>query len=138
MKQNIKLCNANQVVMVENCKKKITLHVQHTFCTFLCCCFPRQQRETSRNFLVTHYFYGGNVVCAPVHFFLLLLIFALMASGISHFLTAAIKFSCYSSNEIGLLCFFISYFSAFYVIHANVDLKIKSKERISFVVVFYL
>ena len=71
-------------------------------------------------------------------FFLLLLIFALMASGISHFLTAAIKFSCYFSNEIGLLCFFISCFSAFSVIHANVDLKIKLKERISFVVVFYL
>ena len=34
--------------------KKATLHVQHTFfCTFLCRCFPRLPRETSRNFLVT-------------------------------------------------------------------------------------
>ena len=32
---------------------KATLHVQHTFCTFLCRCFARLQRETSRNFLVT-------------------------------------------------------------------------------------
>ena len=31
-----------------------------------------------------------------------------VAASISHFLTAPIKFSCYSSNEIGLLCFFIS------------------------------
>ena len=42
-------------------------------------------------------------------------------------------------NEIGLQCFFISGSSSFSVIHANVDFKIKSKERIGFVVgVFYL
>ena len=72
--------------------------------------------------------------------FSLPLIFTLMAAHISHFLTAAVKFSCSSSNEIGLLCFFfISRSSSFSVIHANVDLKIKSKERIGFViVVFYL
>ena len=48
----------------ENCEKttigliskKATLHVQHTFfCTFLCRCFSRLQRETSRNFLVTRF-----------------------------------------------------------------------------------
>ena len=38
-------------------------------------------------------------------FFSLPLIFTLVPASISHFLTAAIKFSCYSSNEIGLLCF---------------------------------
>ena len=71
--------------------------------------------------------------------FSLPLIFTLVAASISHFLTAAIKFSCYSSNEIGLLCFFISGSSSFFVIHANKDIKIKSKERIGFVdVVFYL
>ena len=32
--------------------KKATLHVQHTFCTFLWRCFARLQGETSRNFLV--------------------------------------------------------------------------------------
>ena len=37
-------------------------------------------------------------------FFSLPLIFTLQATSISHFLTAAIKFSCYSSNEIGLIC----------------------------------
>ena len=36
--------------------KKATLHVQHTFlCAFLCRCFARLQRETSRNFLVTRF-----------------------------------------------------------------------------------
>ena len=37
-------------------------------------------------------------------FFLPPLIFTLVAASISHFLTAAIKFSCFSSNEIGLCC----------------------------------
>ena len=32
-------------------------------------------------------------------------IFTLLAASISHFLTAAIKFPCVSSNEIRLLCF---------------------------------
>ena len=32
--------------------KKATLHVQHTFCTFLWRCFARLHGETSRNFLV--------------------------------------------------------------------------------------
>ena len=36
-------------------KKKVTLHVQHTSCTFLCRCFARLQRETSGNLLVTHF-----------------------------------------------------------------------------------
>ena len=36
--------------------KKATLHVQHTFfCTFLCRCFARLQRETYRNFSVTRF-----------------------------------------------------------------------------------
>ena len=36
--------------------KKETLYVQHTcFCTFLCRCFARLHRETSRNFLVTRF-----------------------------------------------------------------------------------
>ena len=70
-------------------------------------------------------------------FFSLPLIFTLVADSISHLLTAAIKFSCYSSNEIGLLCFFLSLALAFSIIHANVDLKIKWKEIIDFVVVLF-
>ena len=37
--------------------------------------------------------------------FSLPLIFTLVAASISHFLTVGIKFSCFSSNEIGLSCF---------------------------------
>ena len=38
-------------------------------------------------------------------------IFTLVAASIS-VLTAAIKFSCFSSNDIGLRCFFMSYTSS--------------------------
>ena len=55
--------------------------------------------------------------------------------GISHFLTTAIKFSCFSSNKIDLFCFFISFCRSFSVFHVNEDIRIKSKERIVFVVV---
>ena len=49
-------------------------------------------------------FYRGNV-CVPAHsVFSLPLIFTLVAASISHFLTAVILFSCFSSNEIGLRC----------------------------------
>ena len=87
-----------------------TLHVQHKcstlfFWTFLCRCFVRRQRETSRNFRVTRFMKEMLYVVLLFTFFSLPLIFTLMAANISHFLTAAIKFSCYSSNEIGVLCF---------------------------------
>ena len=121
-------------------KTKTTWHVQHTFFvqSFLCRCFARRQRETSRNFLVTR-FMEEMLYVVLFTFVSLPLISTLVAASISHFLTAAVKFSSCSSNEIGLLCFFIPGSSFFSVIHANVDFKIKSKERIGFVVVvFYL
>ena len=66
--------------------------------------------------------------------------FTLVTASISHFLTAAIKFSCYFSNEIGLLCvFYLWLWLILCYPHANADIKIKLKERIGFVVVvFYL
>ena len=63
-------------------------------------------------------------------FFSLPLIFTLVAASISHFLTAAIKFSCYSSNEIDILFFLMSGSSYFSVIHANVDFKVERKNRL--------
>ena len=58
------------------------------------------------------------------------LIFTLGAASISHFL------SCYSYDEIGLLCF-LPLASSFSVIHVSLDIEIKSKERIGFVVVIF-
>ena len=65
-------------------KKSNFARAAHLFCKFLCRCFARLQRETSTNF------------------FLL----ALVAASISHFVTAAAKFSCCSSHKkISPLCF---------------------------------
>ena len=85
----------------------------------------------------SYMFFGGNVLCVSVHFlFLLPLIFTLVAASISHFLTAAIKFSCFSSNEIGLFCFLLTLFLALSLFY------IKPKEKFGFgvvvVVVFIL
>ena len=83
--------------------EKATPHVQHTFCTFLWRCFARLQRETSRNFRVCS---CSLFVC--LFSFSLSLIFASVAASISHFLTAATKFSCRSSTKKKNcpLCFF--------------------------------
>ena len=90
--------------------KKATLHVQHTFFNvFLCLCFARPQRETSRNFLATRF------MEEMLHVFLFTLFFtaahfhlALVAASISHFVTTATKFSyCYFNKKMSPL-FFIS------------------------------
>ena len=76
----------------------------HYFCSFLCRCLARRQRETPRNSLVTR-FMEEMLYVVLFTFFSLPVCFTLVAASISHILTAAIKFSCCSSNEIGLLCF---------------------------------
>ena len=60
-------------------------------------------------------------------FFSLPLIFTLLAASISHFLTAAIKLSCSSSNKIYFICFFIS----LSVFHVNVDIKTESIRKLN-------
>ena len=112
--------------------------MQHTF---LYISLPLFCTTTTWNFqkLPSYTFYGGNVVCGPVHFFSLPFILTLVAASISHFLTAAIKFSCNFFKKIGLLCFFISGSSFFSVIQDYVHFKIQSKKKFGFVVVvFYL
>ena len=80
--------------------KKATSHVQHTF---LYISLPLFCATTTWNFqkLLSYTFYGGNVICVLVHFFFTTTHFhlALVATSISHFLTAA----C-SSNKKCLLC----------------------------------
>ena len=84
-------------------KKRTFASAPHFFCTLLCSCFARLQRETSRNFVV-YTFYGGNVVAVLVHFLFHCGSFSPCIGGrssISHFVTAATKFS---SNKKCLLC----------------------------------
>ena len=62
-------------------------------------------------------------MCVPVRFYSSLpLIFTFLAVSISHFLTAALKFSCFSFNETGHLRF-LSLSLALSLL-LNVDIKI--------------
>ena len=80
--------------------KKTTLQVQHTF---LYISLPFFCTTSTRNFQkhpsYTFYVFLSTFFFAAAHFHL---------GGRQHFpmfLTATIKFSCFSFNEIGLLCF---------------------------------
>ena len=93
LKQNVKSCNANRRRQRKQPKKSVgligkkpTLHVQHPF---LYISLPVFCTTTTWNFqkLPSYTFYGGNVVCGPVHLFPLPLIFILTTTSISHFLT---------------------------------------------------
>ena len=68
------------------------------FCTLLCSCFARLQRETSRNLLIILFVWEMSYVFLFI-FFSLPLIFTLVSASISYFPTAATKFSCCFSNN---------------------------------------
>ena len=76
-------------------KKSNFARAAHFFCTFLCRRFVRLQRTASRNFSVTRfmeemsYEFSFTFFFTDAHFHL-----ALVAASISHFVTAATKFSC--------------------------------------------
>ena len=119
----------SQKKLVGLISKKATLHVQHTFLYFS---LPLFCATTSRNF--------QKLPIYTIYVFLFTSCFRCRSFSpwwslvFPLFLTAAIKCSCFSSNEIGLLC----RSSSFCVIRVNVDIKIKSKERIGFVVVVFI
>ena len=98
--------------------KKTNLHVQHAFCLSLplfCTTTTLFCRTKTSNFLVTHYFYGGIVVCAyPIFCFLCsrsLLFFTAahfhLAVRQQHFSLSLrrFEFSCFSSYKIRFFCF---------------------------------
>ena len=101
----------------ELAKKKTNLHVQHAFCLSLplfCITTTLFCRTKTSNFLVTHYFYGGIVVCAyPI--FCLLCSCSLLFFTAAHFYLAGrqhfslshsrVEYSCFSSYKIRLFCF---------------------------------
>ena len=98
--------------------KKTNLHVQHAFCLSLPFFWTTATlfcRTKSSNALVTHYFYGGIVVCASPQYFVscvhvrlyfsLLLIFTLLAARISHCLTAALNFHVFLPTKfVSFIC----------------------------------
>ena len=78
--------------------QKTTLHVQHTFFVHFLAVVLHDCNVKLPNYT----FYGRNVVCVPIRlfFFLLPLIFSLVAVSISFLLTANIKLSCFSSSPL--------------------------------------
>ena len=100
---------------------------------FLCRCFARLQRclctTKTSNFLVTHYFYGGIVVCAyPMFCFLCScsLLFSTgphlhldgcssLAASLSHFLTAALNFHVFLPTKF--VSFVFSHSLQFFLCH---------------------
>ena len=111
--------------------KKTNLHVQHAFCLFLplfCTTTTLFCRTKTSNFLVTHYFYGGIVVCAyPV--FCLLCSCSLLFFTAAHFHLAGrqhfslshhrFEFSCFSSYKNSSILFSITRSSSLSVIHVE-------------------
>ena len=95
--------------------KKATLLVQHTFFVhFFAVVLQRLQRESSRNFLVTLFWWKCRT-CSRSLFFFTAAHFhlALVAASIPYFLTATTKFSCCASNKknvsfVVYLSFYIS------------------------------
>ena len=87
--------------------KKETLHAQHTFCTFLCCCFNLHDNNVKLpESSLLHVLWRKCHLCSCSLFFHCLSFSpSLVTSGISHFLTATTKFSCCSSNKKCLPCF---------------------------------
>ena len=83
-------------------KKATFARAAHFFCTFLCRCFARIQRETSRNFLVTLFLEEMSYVFSFT-FFSLPLIFTLHWWPLAFLMlsppAAATKFSCCSSKK---------------------------------------
>ena len=92
------------------------------FFDFLCRCFARLQRlfvrlkhqTLQKSYKIFLWYNCRTGMCLPkilfpvfmfAFIFSLPLIFTLLAASISLFLTAAIKFSCFSSHEIRRLCF---------------------------------
>ena len=71
-------------------------------------------------------------------FFSLPLIFTLVAASISPFSHHRDKFFMFFCQRNWYPLVFISRSSSFSVVHVNVDIEIKSKERIGFVVVFFI
>ena len=97
--------------------KKTNLHVQHAFCLSLplfCTTTTLFCRTKTSNFLVTHYFYGGIltqyfVSCVDVRFYFSLpLSFTLLATSISHCLTAALNFHVFLPTKFVSFVFNLS------------------------------
>ena len=129
--------------LIDLTSKKNKMHVQHTFSSnqqktnlhaflsFPCRCFFTTSTlfctTKTSNFLVTHYFYGGIVVCAYQRFFS-----HSFSPGSQHvsFSHRRYEIVMFSSNEIRLP-------SSFSVIHVSVNIK-SSVQKDTTLLLFFL
>ena len=104
-------------------KKKNKFAPAARFFVFICRCFARLQcrfvrlkRQSSKLHIIfmeelSYELTKDFVSCVHVRFYFFTAAHfylagrSLLAASISHFLTAAMRFSCFSSNKIRLLCF---------------------------------
>ena len=115
------------------------MHLQHTFYVHFFAVVLHDYIVKLPDTSKLHVLWRKCCICYFSLFFSLPLIFTLVAASISHILTAAMKLSCFTSNKIDLFCFlplFLSLFSSSPVIHVNVDIKIKSKKELAFLLFF--
>ena len=91
--------------------KKATLHVQHTFFVHFFAVVLHDYNVKRPETSWLHVLWRKCRACSCS----LSLIFTLAAASISHFLKAATKFLCCSSNKICLLVFFFTRSSSFLV-----------------------
>ena len=99
-------------------KSNFFLQVQHRhfLCPFLCRCFARLQRETSRNFLVTRFIEEKSyafLFCFVLFFLFFvfsftIVLFTPVAASIAHFLTAATNFMLFLQKKCLSPLFFLS------------------------------
>ena len=109
------------VGLISKKTKTLQPRAAHFFYTFLCRCFAPLQRETSIN------------LCVPVHFFFSPpLIFTLVAASISPFSHRRYTIFMFFFQRNWSPLFFISRSNSSSVIHVNVGIEIKLKERIGF------
>ena len=109
------------VGLISKKTKTLQPRAAHFFYTFLCRCFAPLQREPSIN------------LCVPVHFFFSPpLIFTLVAASISPFSHRRYKIFMFFFQRNWSPLFFISRSNSSSVIHVNVGIEIKLKERIGF------
>ena len=90
-------------------KSNFFLQVQHRhfLCPFLCRCFARLQRETSRNFPVTRFMEEMSYDLFFFFFFFTIVLFTPVSVSIAHFLTAATKFHVFPPTK-NVSFFFLS------------------------------
>ena len=89
---------------VQLAPQKITMHVQHTFFVRFFAIVLHEITQLPETFQL-HVLSRKCCICSCSLYCSLPLIFTLGAASISHFLTTAIKCSCYSYDKIGFLCF---------------------------------